>query len=327
LRPTAVLILLFPLLGCTGERARTFETVISAQDGTLLSAWIASDGTAYLAGGVVGGGAGQLLRWDGRSVTAVPTPDAHAFWWIYGVSDHDIWLAGESGEVHHFDGATVTRVDAGAPSGSILFGIWGSPEGGELWAVGGSFVSGGPRQVILHRAGGTWSAIPSPDGVDPDVTYFKVWGASASKVWIVGDRGIVLRGDGAAFAIDDAPRVERYVTVHGCGESDVYAVGGGGNGSAIHFDGAAWAPIALPDVPPINGVACVAGGAAYLGGFSGYAARFAGGAAQPLALPAALQALAIHGIAAGPGRIVAVGGDLVAPPGAPQQGFAVELLR
>src|SRR5262245_35593 len=97
------------LLGCNDPGPEAFQAIAMEQDGALLSAFVASDGTAYLAGGVLGGGAALLLRWDGRSVATIPTGDAHAFWWIHGVGDHDMWLAGESGEVHRFDGTTVTR--------------------------------------------------------------------------------------------------------------------------------------------------------------------------------------------------------------------------
>jgi hypothetical protein len=323
--PVATIALLAGCGGAGGPPA--FRTVTSEQQGLLLSAFVASDGTAYLAGGVTGGGAGSalLLRWDGQTVTSIPTGDAQAFWWIHGVSDGEMWLAGEGGEVYRFDGTTLARVDAGAPSGAILFGIWGA-SGDDLWTVGGSFAPGGPRQVIQHLSGGSWAAVPSPAEVSPDVTYFKVWGASAAEVWIVGDQGVVLRADAAGLARADAPGAERYVTVHGCGARDVYAVGGGGSAAAAHFDGAAWSAISsFGDAPPLSGVACT-GGAAYVGGYYGYAAHLvASGNPSPIAMPPDLADLVIHGVATGPGRVLGVGGDLAAVAPNSQRGFAVEL--
>src|SRR5262245_32632768 len=210
---------------------------------------------AYLAGGVLRGGSARLLRWDGRTLSPIATGDAHAFWWIHGVGDHDMWLAGESGEVHRFDGTTLTRVDAGAPGDATLFGIWGATSD-DVWTVGGSFVNGGPRRVIRRLSGGSWADVASPDTVDPDITYFKVWGPSASDVWIVGDRGVVLRDDGTGPVKVDAPPSERYLTVHGCGAGNVYVVGGGGSGAGAHFDGTAWSALPLTGVPALNGVAC-----------------------------------------------------------------------
>jgi hypothetical protein len=312
------------LLGCAENGVPAFQTVTSEQPGALLSAFVTSNGTAYLVGGVTGGGAGLVLRWDGHGITTIPTPDARAFWWIHGVSDSEMYISGEGGEVHRFDGASLTLVDAGAPAQSTLYGVWGG-SGDDLWIVGGAIAGSTTEGVVRHLAGGSWADVPLPAGVDPSITYFKVWGPAASDVWVVGERGVVLRDVGGAGLVQvDAPPAERYVTVNGCGPSDVYVVGGIASGSTIHYDGTAWTSIALADVPPINGVAC-AGGTAYVGGFFAYAARIAGGASSLVAMPPALADLAIHGVAAGGGRVMAVGGDLVATAAQPQRGFAVEL--
>src|SRR5215471_2539763 len=62
------------LVGCSSQSGETFVPITSDQPAVLLSAWIASDGTAYLAGGVPGGGDGLLLRWDGHGIATIPTP-------------------------------------------------------------------------------------------------------------------------------------------------------------------------------------------------------------------------------------------------------------
>jgi hypothetical protein len=326
-RITATVLATLALLGCGGSNQgpEEFRSITSEQPGSLLSAAVTSDGVAYLAGGVTGGGEALLLRWDGTTLTTIPTPGAHAFWWIHGVTDDEMYLAGEAGEVFRFDGTTLTPLAVGAPAGTTFFGIWGA-SGDDVWAVGGSFTTGGPRRVIMRSVGGSWHAVDSPADIGDDVTYFKVWGASASDVWIVGDRGVVLRDTGAGPVRDAAPGAERYVTVHGCGANDVYAVGGGGSGTVVRFDGAAWAPVVLGDVPLLNAVACT-GGAPYLGGFFGYAARLAGERVRVVAMPNELVDLGIHGIAVGTRRIVAVGGDLLATAANPQRGFAVEIRR
>jgi hypothetical protein len=314
------------LLGCGGSNVppEEFREIASEQPGSLLSAAVTSDGVAYLAGGVTGGGEGLLLRWDGTTLSTVPTPGAHAFWWIHRIDDNNMILGGETGEVFRFDGTTLTPLDVGAPAGTIFFGVWGASSD-DLWAVGGSFTTGGPRRVIMRSAGG-WHAVDSPAEVDAQVTYFKVWGASASDVWIVGDRGVVLHDTGAGPARAIAPGAERYVTVHGCGATDVYAVGGGGSGTAIRFDGNAWTPVALGDVPLLNAVACEAG-APYIGGFFAYAARLMGSAIRVIPTPDGLSDLGIHGITVGARRVVAVGGDLLATAANPQRGFALEIRR
>ena len=319
--------------GCGDDPAapRRLELVTAEQPGSLLSVWIAPDGVAYAAGGVDGGGDGLLLRWrgPGHDVEVVPTPGAHAFWWIHGFAADDMWLAGESGEAHRFDGIAVTRVDAGMSEPlPTLFGIWGNTSD-DLWVVGGSFVAGGARRVILRRQAGVFRPVASPASVDDAVTYFKVWGSGASDVWIAGDLGVILRWDGTQLTRAEAPRVERYLTVHGCGPRDVYAVGGGASGAAVHFDGSSFLPLRLGNVPPLGGVACDpgGGGVTYVGGFFGYAARVssggngAGETVTVLDTPEEIAGLAIHGMAAAAGRVLAVGGDLTATGLDPRRGF------
>src|SRR5688572_12362922 len=86
--PVLVLVaVLAPACSSSSSSPATFAPVVTEQEATLLSAWVAPDGTTYLAGGVVGGGPGLLLRWDGRDVTTIATPGAHAFWWIHGTPD------------------------------------------------------------------------------------------------------------------------------------------------------------------------------------------------------------------------------------------------
>lgn len=305
-------------------------------EAALLSAWIAPDGTAYFAGGVLGGGTGLLLRYREGQVTTVPTPGAHTFWWIHGLSDTEMFLAGEGGELHRFDGMTVTRLPAEAPSDAILFGVWGT-SADDLWSVGGSFAAGGPRRIVLRSTAGVeapWTAVPSPDDVDPETTYFKVWG-SGGRVWIVGDRGVVLEDAGAGLLRVDAPGAERYVTVHGCGAGDAYAVGGGGSGAVIHWDGGAWTSLAIGATPPLSGVACTPsdggrqrGAGALVGGAFGFVGRLAPNRpAEPIETPAEVQDLTIHAVALSRDgrRVVAVGGDLFALTAETQKGFALEI--
>lgn len=313
------------LAACGGSPAPAGATLIAGeQPGVLLSAWVAPDGTAYLAGGVTGGD-GLLLRWDGKTLATLPTPGAHAFWWIHGLAAGDVWLAGERGEVHRFDGSTLTPVDVGAPPDATLFGVWG-PSDEDLWAVGGG-LPGQSGGIIRRRANGAWTAIGAPAGVDAGVAYYKVWGAATADAWIVGDAGTVLHWDGATLSRFPAPAAEACFTVHGCAADDVYAVGGGAQGVALHFDGSAWSAIALDPIERLNGVAC-AGGIAYVGGFGGTLGRIAGGRFQRIAVPASVESLMIHGLfVPAAGKPVAAGGDLAASGPDPRRGFALGLPR
>jgi len=314
------------LAGCGGGSGSPpgFHALATEQSGILLSAAYTADGMATIAGGQIGGGGALLLRWDGRALATVPTPGAHAFWWVTAPGPRDLFLAGEAGEVHHFDGESLTAVDAGAPATATLFGVWGSGAG-DLWAVGGSFSTTGAKRVIRHLSGGQWTAVDSPAGVPAETTYFKVWGSGPGDVWIVGDGGVVLHWDGAALSRDTrVAGADRFLTVHGCDDRDVWAVGGTASAEVRAFDGAGWRVFDATGAQPLEGVAC-AGGDVLVGGAFGYAARIAGGRLTPLPTPAAVGDLFIHGIARAGAHALAVGGDLLAGAGDAYHGFVLEL--
>ncbi|MEA2700163.1 MAG: hypothetical protein QOI66_4434 [Myxococcales bacterium] len=322
------LVAALALGGCgespAAEPPAAFHALVTEQPGILLSAAYTADGNAIIVGGQIAGGEGLLLRWDGRSMTTIPTPGAHAFWWVNGLSPTEMYLAGESGEVHRFDGASLTVVDAGVPATATLFGIWG-PSGDELWTVGGSFSNAGAKRIIRHLTGGQWVAVDSPADVPAETTYFKVWGADPSDVWIVGDGGVVLHWDGSTLSRDGrVTGAERFFTVHGCDRQNVWVVGGTGAGEVRSFDGNGWTSVSAEGAQPLNGVSC-AGDDVIVGGAFGYAARIAGGKLTAIATPKEVGDLFIHGIARSAGHTLAVGGDLLAGVGDPYRGFVLEL--
>jgi hypothetical protein len=311
------------MMGCSnGEPGgQALRAVASEQPGVLLSAAYTSDGSAVIAGGAIGGGAGLLLRWDGRAMTTLPAPDLRAIWWVHALPG-GVFLAGEAGAAYRLDGASLAPLDTGAPASATLFGIWGARED-DLWTVGGSFSADGPKRVIRHLTGGRWVAVDSPADVPAETTYFKVWGAAADDVWIVGDGGVVLHWDGAALTRD--PRVagaERFLTVHGCGAGDVWIVGGTAAAELRHFDGSTWRSVTAAGAEPLSGVACHGGDVVIAGAFA-YAARLSGGATTLLPAPREVRDLIIHGVARSATETLLVGGDLLATGGAPLRGFVL----
>jgi hypothetical protein len=60
---------------------------------------------------------------------------------VLGFADDDLWLAGDMGSITHFVGSAHFSAP---PTNNNLFGLWGAPDGGGIWAVG----MGG---TILHR--------------------------------------------------------------------------------------------------------------------------------------------------------------------------------
>lgn len=116
--------------------------------------------------------------------------------------------------------------------------VQGDDQGG-LWAAG-------EGTTVLHYAGGVWSKLNEqlPNGP----TLYDIWPSSASEVWMVGERGTVLRYDGIKFDQKFLPA--------GCETTDLYGVWGSGPGdvwivgaspvgcpAAYRFDGTKLSPV------------------------------------------------------------------------------------
>jgi hypothetical protein len=76
--------------------------------------------------------------------------------------------------------------------------------------------------------------LPKPQGQ----TLRAIWNTAANDAWVVGDRGIVLRYDGASFRAEHVDTHQDLLAVHGSGPRDVWAVGRGG--AVLHYDGEQW---------------------------------------------------------------------------------------
>jgi hypothetical protein len=242
------LVAAFALGGCPAP-APTWSTPVAKQDRMLLSVWGTGPDDLWFVGGTASPGActvsnarPMILHFDGATWTEVPTTAQAVLWWVFGFARDDVWFAGSGGTVLHWDGKTVSAVNAGATAMDTFYGLWG-PAPGELWAVGGC-ANNFTTVMRLHQ--GSWtkdaSAPPAAGGA-----YFKVWGASASDVWFVGESATLVNFDGAAYHQADpgssvGPR-DRITTVAGRAANDVYAVGGLASPIAIHFDGHAWGPV------------------------------------------------------------------------------------
>ena len=70
-----------------------------------------------------------------------------------------------------------------------------------------------------------------------------VWGTSDENIYIVGDKGVVLRWDGSQWNRMEPCREEYFAKVRGLGPDHVYAVGE--NGCVIKFDGNKWVDMSL----------------------------------------------------------------------------------
>lgn len=296
----------------------SWTTPVMGLDRILLSVWGARPDDIFVAGGSLGGPQGPAaFHFDGSKWTELPakTVTQSSLWWVHGMSSSDVWFAGEQGTILRWNGSAFSPMTSGTTE--TLYGIWGASSA-ELWAVGGS-----PDidSVALHFDGTAWkpeTRLPQNGGA-----YFKVWGSSASDVFIVGQHGVIWHYDGASWTkMDSGVGDVSLLTVRGRSSSDVYAVGGTGTAVALHYDGAAWRPVAGLDVsmtPGLTGVSVAPTGEVSIVGLAGTKLRLVGGAwIDDSHLPPRSD---LHGTwLDGPEDVFGVGGNLNAPVGSPRQG-------
>ena len=216
-----------------------------AADGSLnrvtLAVWGDSPTSVYFVGGgrgVVNNGTpipGLFMHWDGKDFTELGAVDP-TFWWVHGFSANDVWAAGEKGSIAHWDGTKITVVTNLITA--TLAGLWGSSSS-DLWAVGGTLGNEpGENDVILHCTGscdqaGSWKKIDPP--MKTNLAYFKIWGAAANDIYLVGLGGLIAHYDGSMWKPQNSGvGVTSLLTVNGSAANDVYAVGGPPGGVLLH---------------------------------------------------------------------------------------------
>jgi hypothetical protein len=112
--------------------------------------------------------------------------------------------------------------------------------------------------------------------------FFKVWGTSADDVWVVGGRGVVLRGNARnGFQIVPSGVDETLFTVHAAG-GRVLMVGGGNQGVILEAEGDRLVDRSPASAPLLQGVSVAADGSAWATGLGGSIYRSTGGAFEPV---------------------------------------------
>jgi len=245
------------------------------------TALLSVGGTSAVDVWMVGADAGEgplVLRWDGiefrREETAGIVAD---LWWVHAYSPELVFMAGSGGTVLEWRSGALRRLDTPDLSvddvdAVVAFGVWAASET-DVYAVGSIAGNAG---FIWHDDGDGWEGVPLPgdvpvgsDGTAPGL--FKVWGRSPEDVWIVGDRGLVLRGNArAGFTRVESGVSERLFTVHGAGDR-VVMVGGSSNALALEAPGGAASLLTItpPGAGMLQGVRFSAAGELWAVGLGG----------------------------------------------------------
>ncbi|HTV17550.1 MAG TPA: hypothetical protein VMG12_02735, partial [Polyangiaceae bacterium] len=193
-----------------------------------------------------------------------------------------------------------------------LFGVWAAAAD-DVYAVGSR---AGRNGFIWHHDGRSWNELPLPASLPLDDNrdvpgFFKVWGESPADVWVVGDGGVVLRGNAdEGFRVIATDTDERLFTVHGAA-GEVVMVGGSGNGLALEVEGDTLVPATPPGASLLQGVHVSTSGAVWAVGLGGNVYTRAVGTEWQAALPdTPVQSL--HSVWVDPGGGVwTVGGNVL----------------
>lgn len=243
----------------------------------LLSVQAAADDDIWIVGSSpepADGSGPAILHYDNESWTQFDTAEwaGAELWWAWIQTDEAIFV-GNQGlilEMSRADGE-LQKIDG--PSEDVtFFGVWGASSD-DVWAVGMTEGGEGPR-ALWRRQGGTWAAWEDETlGLgEAGITYFKVHGTAEDDVWMVGSRGTSMHWDGTALnpvATDaDTPTSTAPILTVDADPAAPVAVGGGGNGLLLEYDGSAWRDKSPAFQPGLNGV-CSGGGQQWAVGQNG----------------------------------------------------------
>lgn len=122
----------------------------------------------------------------------------------------------------------------------------------QVFAAGGPLGNSGFSSIALRYDGAAWHDL-APGGTE---TFWWTAGSAVDDVWFVGEGGRAARWDGSAFTETDTGTTATLWGAIAFAPDDAWAVGGtpmgqpdGPDDVVLHWDGAAWSPVALPGAP------------------------------------------------------------------------------
>jgi hypothetical protein len=317
------------------EGELVFEDVIDGEAPALLSVHGTAADDVWTVGADDGKGP-LVLHFDGDAWQRRDTGVRGDLWWVHATREGPVFFAGSDAHVLVYDDGEFERISTPGLGKHVVFGIWAaSPE--DVYAVG---AAAGRNGFVWHFDGEAWEALPLPDGLPEDEhrdvpAFFKVWGASEDDVWVVGGRGVILRGNAAdGFELVRAGDDGILFTVHGAGEG-VAVVGGENSGVLLRSDGGDFVDVAPPSTPLLQGVCSGSDGTTWAVGAGGALYRSGGGSFS--AVSSGIDVPAAHSLHAcwvdPDGGLWAAGGNVLTPSldagvllhgGAPIAAFEIE---
>jgi len=160
------------------------------------------------------GNTGTILHYDGSSWTAQASGTAHNLNCIWGAADNDVFTVGSSGTILHYNGSSWTSQTSGTTSN--LNCVWGTGSG-EIFAAGNS-------GTILRYDGSVWGPLTSGTAAE----LRGIWGTDGNNVIAAGDSGTIIYYDGLKFSPMNRNTNDKLHSVWGLSSSDMFAAGESG---------------------------------------------------------------------------------------------------
>jgi hypothetical protein len=178
-----------------------------------------------------------LFRFDGHAWTDLEIAPEALLADVWGSAEDDIYAVGSRGVILRFDGSGWMPVEVEGVGLHDLKGVSGTGAN-NVHVVGDG--------VIASFDGKGWSVLEVEDDLRA------VWASGTGDVFAVGSHCAIRRNTGQGWSASDPGAAcgasPSYVTlegVWGSGPDDVWAVGSGG--TALHYDGASWERVGVPE--------------------------------------------------------------------------------
>ncbi len=269
----------FLVLGCqestqesSDDASARFQTVITHENSALTAVHGTSADDVWVVGAHDAKGA-VALHFDGSEWTRAETGMLGDLWWVQALAPNLAFFSGSDATVLKFEDGEFERLRTPGLGKYVVFGVWAA-SADDVYAVGSI---AGRNGFIWHYDGNEFTDVPLPVDVPLDDNadappLFKVTGASADDVWIVGAAGTVLHGNATdGFEYQDQDTDERLFSVSANG-GDVVMVGGNDEGLCLSGDSNEPAELNLAtpeDAPILQGAWVAEDGKAWLVGAQG----------------------------------------------------------
>lgn len=242
----------------------------SATFTTINDVWVASPDEAWGVSSFTDSGGAKtsiVLTWNGGAWQQQTILSGIGLTSIWGSGAADIWVGGNTDSsspsgltvgIFHWDGTAWTQLHSGV-DGKL-------PPLITAWGRAGTEVYFGLLNSILRYDGTSISQDYHYDGDGCD----GFWGTSPIAIWTVCNNGITgtntikqRQGPNSWVTVPVATNLDTFRAIHGRAANDVWIVGFvSQTPGVLHYDGTAWAPVALPATVtvPLKGIWAAADG-------------------------------------------------------------------